>query len=97
MRARDNQCHPEELRPKGRNYVIREEEGKQFWDVMTLDVLGDQAAWRMTNVRQLALPQWRRLAVEPENRCVLPLPELAEFVPDKHDLGDRKPPLKGEM
>jgi putative SOS response-associated peptidase YedK len=27
----------------------------------------------MTNVRNLALPQWRRLAERPENRCLVPL------------------------
>jgi putative SOS response-associated peptidase YedK len=51
----------------------------------------------MTNVRQLALPQWRRLAAKPENRCVVPLTEFAEFTPDKHDPADGTPPLKGEM
>jgi putative SOS response-associated peptidase YedK len=51
----------------------------------------------MTNVRQLGLPQWRKLAERPENRCLVPLTEFCEFTPDKHDLGDGKPPLKGEM
>jgi putative SOS response-associated peptidase YedK len=64
---------------------------------MTWDVLGGQAAYPMTNVRNLKLPQWRRLAEKPENRCIIPLTEFAEFTPDKHDLGDGKPPLKGEM
>ena len=96
-RPRDNRFNPAELRPKSRNYVIREQEGDRFWDVMTWDVLGGQASWPMTNVRQLALPQWRRLAANPENRCVVPLTEFAEFTPEKHDLGDGKPPLKGEM
>ena len=27
----------------------------------------------------------------------MPLTEFAELTPDKHDLGDGKPPLKGEM
>ncbi|MET3762118.1 SOS response-associated peptidase family protein [Sphingomonas sp. UYEF23] len=96
-RPRDNRFNPAELRPKSRNYVIREQEGERFWDVMTWDVLGGLAPWPMTNVRQLALPQWRRLAAKPENRCVIPLTEFAEFTPEKHDLGDGKPPLKGEM
>lgn len=64
---------------------------------MTWDVLGGKAAWPMTNVRQLGLPQWRRLTEKPENRCLVPLTEFCEFTPDKHDLGDGKPPLKGEM
>lgn len=34
---------------------------------------------------------------EPENRCLIPLTEFCEFTPEKHGLGDRKPPLKGEM
>lgn len=96
-RPRDNRFNPVELRPKSRNYVIREQDGKRAWDVMTWDVLGGQAAYPMTNVRNLKLPQWRRLAEKPENRCIIPLTEFAEFTPQKHDLGDGKPPLKGEM
>jgi len=96
-RPRDNRFNPVELRPKSRNYVIREQDGRRAWDVMTWDVLGGQAAYPMTNVRNLTLPQWRRLAEKPENRCIIPLTEFAEFTPAKHDLGDGKPPLKGEM
>ncbi|MGN8001409.1 SOS response-associated peptidase family protein [Sphingomonas sp. 22176] len=96
-RPRDNRFNPVELRPKSRNYVIRQQDGKRAWDVMTWDVLGGQAAYPMTNVRNLQLPQWRRLAEKPENRCIIPLTEFAEFTPEKHDLGDGKPPLKGEM
>jgi putative SOS response-associated peptidase YedK len=97
-RPRDNRFDPQELRPKGRSYVIREGEGGcRGWDVMTWDVLAGQASWPMTNVRQLHLPQWRKLAERPENRCLIPLTEFAEFTPEKHDLGDGKPPLKGEM
>lgn len=96
-RPRDNRFDPQELRPKGRAYVIREQDGVRAWDVMNWDVLGGKAAWPMTNVRNLSLPQWRRLADRPENRCVVPLAEFCEFTPDKHDLCDRKTPLKGEM
>lgn len=96
-RPRDNRFNPAELRPKSRNYVVREQDGERAWDVMEWDVLGGQAAWPMTNVRNLKLPQWRKLAEKPENRCLVPLTEFAEFTPEKHDLGDGKPPLKGEM
>lgn len=96
-RPRDNHFNPQELRPKSRNYVIREQGGERAWDVMEWDVLGGAAKWPMTNVRNLNLPQWRKLAEKPENRCVVPLTEFAEFTPDKHDLRDGKPPLKGEM
>lgn len=96
-RPRDNRFDPRELRPKGRSYVVREERGVRGWDVMRWDVLGGKAPWPMTNVRNLALPQWRRLADRPENRCVVPLTEFCEFTPNKHDLGDGKPALKGEM
>jgi putative SOS response-associated peptidase YedK len=96
-RPRDNRFDPRELRPKSRNYVIREEAGERAWDVMTWDVLGGGAAWSMTNVRNLGLKQWRALAANPENRCIVPLTEFCEFTPEKHDLGDGKPPLKGEM
>jgi putative SOS response-associated peptidase YedK len=96
-RPRDNRFDPVELRPKSRAYVIREQDGERAWDVMAWDVLGGQAKWPMTNVRQLGLPQWRRLAEKPENRCIVPLTEFCEFTPEKHDLADGKPPLKGEM
>lgn len=96
-RPRDNRFDPQELRPKGRAYVVREHGGVRGWDVMKWDVLGGKAAWPMTNVRNLGLPQWRALAKDPKNRCIVPLTEFCEFTPDKHDLGDGKPPLKGEM
>ncbi|PNU05363.1 SOS response-associated peptidase family protein [Novosphingobium guangzhouense] len=96
-RPRDNRFDPHELRPKGRAYVIREQDGVRAWDVMNWDVLGGKAPYPMTNVRNLSLPQWRRLADRPESRCVVPLTEFCEFTPQKHDLGDGKPPLKGEM
>ena len=96
-RPRDNRFDPRELRLRGRAYVIREQDGVRAWDVQEWDVLGGQAAWPMTNVRNLALPQWRRLAERPENRCLVPLTEFCEWTPEKHDLGDGKPPLKGEM
>jgi putative SOS response-associated peptidase YedK len=96
-RPRDNRFDPQELRPKGRAYVVREQDGVRGWDVMNWDVLGGKAAWPMTNVRNLGLPQWRALAEDPKNRCIVPLTEFCEFTPDKHDLGDGKPPLKGEM
>lgn len=53
-RPRDNRFDPRELRPKSRNYVVREQDGERAWDVMTWDVLGGKAAWPMTNVRQLS-------------------------------------------
>lgn len=96
-RPRDNRFDPQELRPKGRAYVIREQDGERGWDILSWDVLGGQAAWPMTNVRNLAMPQWRKLAERPENRCVVPLTEFCEWTPAKHDLCDGKPPLKGEM
>jgi putative SOS response-associated peptidase YedK len=87
---------PVELFPKSRAYVVREESGRRVLDVMAWDVLGGQAAWPMTNVRNLGLPQWRRLAAEPHNRCLIPLTEFCEWTPDKHKVGDG-PPIKGEM
>lgn len=96
-RPRGNRFDPGELRPKNRSYVIREQNGERPWDVMTWDVLGGQAPWPMTNVRNLKLPQWRKLAEKPENRCLVPLTAFCEWTPDKHDLGDGKPPLEGEM
>ena len=96
-RPRENTFNPKELRPNSRNYVVREQDGVRGWDVMSWDVLGGRAPWPMTNVRNLHLPQWRKLAERPEKRCLVPLTEFCEWTPDKHDLGDGKPPLKGEM
>ena len=87
---------PIELAPRAKAYVIREERDRRVLDVMAWDVLGGQAAWPMTNVRNLALPQWRRLAAEPHNRCLMPLTEFCEWTPDKHQVGEGKP-LKGEI
>ncbi|MFC3579514.1 SOS response-associated peptidase family protein [Sphingomonas hylomeconis] len=96
-RPRDNRFDPQELRPKGRAYVIREQDGARGLDVMAWDVLGGAAAWPMTNVRNLALSQWKALAAKPEQRCLIPLTEFCEWTPEKHDLGDGKPAIKGEM
>ena len=87
---------PVELVPRGRAYVLREERGRRGLDVMSWDVLGGQAKWPMTNVRNLSLPQWRRLAERPENRCLVPLTEFCEWTPDTHQVGEGKP-VKGEM
>jgi putative SOS response-associated peptidase YedK len=96
-RPMDNRFNPQELMPRGRAYIVRETERGTGIDVMSWDVLGGQAKWPMTNVRQLGLPQWRRLADKPENRCLIPLTEFCEWTPDMVDLGDGKKPLKGEM
>jgi putative SOS response-associated peptidase YedK len=88
---------PIELTPRTRAPVIRSAESQRNIDLMTCDVLGGRAPWPMTNVRKLKLPQWRALAADPAQRCLVPLTEFCEFTPDKHDLGDGKPPLKGEM
>lgn len=87
---------PRELFPKAKAYVVREERSRRVVDLMVWDVLGGQAAWPMTNVRNLALPQWKRLAAEPGNRCLVPLTSFCEWTPDKHQVGDG-PPVKGEM
>jgi putative SOS response-associated peptidase YedK len=96
-RPRDNPFNAVELRPKSRNYIIREQDGKRAWGVMTWDALGGQEASPMTNVRNLNLPQWCRLAEKPTNRYVISLRKFAEFTPEKHDLGDDKVPLEAEM
>lgn len=103
-RPMDNRFHPQELVPFGRAWVVRENDRGRGVDVMSWDVLGGQAKrspragapprpLAMTNVRSLGLPQWRRLAERPENRCIIPLTEFCEWsrekVPEKG--------IKGEM
>lgn len=95
-KPRDNRFNAKELFPKSRAYVLREQDGRRGIDVMGWDVLGGGAKWPMTNVRNLALPQWRKLAEKPENRCLIPLTEFCEWTPDTHDVGGGKP-VKGEM
>ncbi len=92
----DNRFNPKELFPKSRAYVVREESGSRGVDTMIWDVTAGQAPWPMTNVRNLKLPQWKALAERPENRCLIPLTEFAEWTPDKHQVGEGKP-IKGEM
>lgn len=93
----DNRFNPVEMVPRGRNWIVRQDERGMGIDVMSWDVLAGQAKFPMTNVRQLGLPQWKRLAAKPENPCLIPVTEFAEWTPEKHDLGDGKPPIKGEM
>lgn len=96
-RPMDNRFNPKELTPRGRAYVVREDDRGRGIDIMSWDVLGGQGKWPMTNVRQLGLPQWKRLAAHPENRCLIPLTEFCEWTPEPVDLGDGKKPVKGEM
>ncbi|WP_338062071.1 hypothetical protein [Sphingomonas solaris] len=95
-RPMDNRFNPVELYPRARAWVIREQDGRRGIDVGTWDVLGGQAKWPMTNVRQLGLPQRRRLAADPGNRCLIPLTEFAEWTPNTHAVGSGKS-IKGEM
>jgi len=89
-------CDPAELFPKSRAFVVRQAGGARVVDLMLWDVLGGAAAWPMTNVRNLSLPQWRRLAAEPQHRCLVPLTEFCEWTPDKHTVRETAP-IKGEM
>jgi putative SOS response-associated peptidase YedK len=93
--ARPNR-EPVELAPRASAYIVRQHQGRRSVDVMGWDVLGGQAPWPMTNVRQLGLPQWRRLAQDPEQRCLIPCTEFCEWTPDTHAVGKGKP-IKGEM
>lgn len=96
-RPMDNRFNPVELAPRNRAWVVRRDEhGAIGIDVMAWDVLGDQAKWPMTNVRNLVLPQWQRLASNPARRCLIPLSEFCEWTPGSHDVGGGKP-IKGEM
>ena len=81
---------------RGRAPVVREDKGKRALDVMHWDAFYGAASWPMTNVRNLTLPQWRKLAEQPANRCLVPLTEFCEWTPNRIDPGDGKP-LKGEM
>ncbi|MBV9527890.1 SOS response-associated peptidase family protein [Sphingomonas sp.] len=96
-RPLDNRFNPAELYPRSRAWIIREDERGRGADVMSWDVLGSQAAWPMTNVRNLAQPQWKRLASDPAKRCLIPLTEFCEWTPAAIDLGDGKKPTRGEM
>jgi len=96
-RPMDNRFNPRELAPRSRAYIVRETSEGRGVDIQSWDVLGGQAKWPMTNVRNLALPQWRRLAEKPENRCLIPLTEFCEWTPEPIDLQDGKKPIRGEM
>jgi len=96
-RPMDNRFNHRELTPKSRAYIVRETSEGCGVDVQSWDVLGGQAKWPMTNVRNLALPQWCRLAERPFNRCLVPLTEFCEWTPEPIDLGDGKKPIRGEM
>ena len=43
-RPMDNRFNPVELMPRGRAYVIREQDGRRARDIMAWDVLGGAAA-----------------------------------------------------
>lgn len=87
---------PQELFPKSKAFVVRDEGGERTVDVMIWDVLGGGAKWPMTNVRNLGLRQWQALAADPAKRCLVPVTEFCEWTPDLHQVGEGKP-IKGEM
>ena len=92
-RPRDNRFDPRELYPRSRACVIRHAKGIRVLDVMSWDVLSGGAKFPMANVRQLHLPQWRRLASEPANRCLVPLTAFCEWTPKPDPVHG----IKGEM
>lgn len=96
-RPMDNRFNPVELYPKSRAYVVRGVGAGRALDVMEWDVTAGAAPWPMTNVRNLKLPQWRALAEDPAQRCLVPLTEFCEWTPKPIDLADGKKPVKGEM
>jgi putative SOS response-associated peptidase YedK len=51
----------------------------------------------MTNVRNPALPQWRKLGADPARRCLVPLTESCEWTPEPIELGDGKKSVNGAM
>jgi putative SOS response-associated peptidase YedK len=106
-RPMDNRFNPQELVPFGRGWVVRDNARGRGVDVIGWDVLGGQAKrpmksggpprpLAMTNVRNLGLPQWRRLAEKPQNRCIIPLTEFCEWSPTTYSVDGGKP-IKGEM
>lgn len=101
-RPMDNRFNPVELVPyrgkgghEGRCYVMRTQDGALGVDVMRWNLLGGGAAYPITNVRDLE--RWRPRLEDPAGRALVPLTEFCEFTPAPIDLGDGKPPLKGEM
>jgi putative SOS response-associated peptidase YedK len=86
---------PVEIFPKSKAFIICEEGGRRVVDLMRWGVLppGGNPG---TNVRNLALAQWRVLAAKPEQRCLVPLTEFCEWTPDTHQVGKGKP-VEGEM
>lgn len=85
---------PAELFPRRDAYVVREDGGRRGLDAMRWDLLGEGAAYPITNVRDLK--RWRPRLEKPEGRCLIPLTEFCEWTPDRHQVGGGKP-IKGEM
>ncbi len=85
---------PVELFPRRDAYVVREDDGRRGLDIMRWDLLGEGAAYPITNVRDLK--RWRPRLEKPEGRCLIPLTEFCEWTPDRHQVGEGKP-IKGEM
>jgi hypothetical protein len=67
-RPMGSRFNPEELYSRARTWSVREQGRERGLDSGTWDVLGGSEVWPMTNVRDLKLPQWRRLAAHSENR-----------------------------
>jgi putative SOS response-associated peptidase YedK len=63
-----------QLTPKSQAPVIRSADSQRIIDMMAWDVLGGQVPWPTTNVRNLKLTQWRKLAEDPAQRVGLGRP-----------------------
>jgi putative SOS response-associated peptidase YedK len=100
----DGRGQPWELAPFGPAYAVRDDGRGRGVELMNWDLPGGRtkSALRggspprplaMTNVRSLSLPQWRVLAENPENRCIIPLTEFCHLAREK----DAERGRKGEL
>jgi putative SOS response-associated peptidase YedK len=91
-RPADDGADPHDVVPFGRAWVVRDADRGRGLDALAWDIAGGQSRRPMktggppkplatTNARNLGLPQWRPLAEQPAQRCIIPLTQFFEWSP----------------
>lgn len=65
--------HLQDLLPGHPAFVIRQAPEGLSLDTQRWDISGGETCWPTTRILSLSLPWWRKLAEQPEGRCLIPL------------------------
>lgn len=73
----------DELQPGHPAFVMRRTADGLSLDTQCWDISGGEACWPTTRIISVSLPWWRRLAVRPEQRCLIPVTACTATLPPR--------------